>query len=105
MSIPVSYSTAISSIITRPVSLLKIIALGEKHEAESFRLNPNQFLSSGHRKEPNRVSALLIQSACGWREYDCAIMSSLISFSRADRQAIRPAWWGWYWKDARGHKA
>lgn len=55
--------------------------------AEPVRLNPNQFLSDGHRKVPNRVYARLIQSACGRGEDDCAIMSSLISFLRAGRQA------------------
>lgn len=42
--------------------------------AEPFRLNPNQFLSNGRRKVPNRVYAQLIQSACGWGEDDCAII-------------------------------
>lgn len=55
--------------------------------AEPVRLNPNQFLSDGRRKVPNRVYARLTQSACGWGEDDCAIMSSLISFRQADRQA------------------
>lgn len=55
--------------------------------AEPVRLNPNQFLSDGRRKVPNRVYAGLIQSACGWGEDDCAIMSSLISFRQAGRRA------------------
>lgn len=55
--------------------------------AEPVRLNPNQFLSYGRRKVPNRVYAWLIQSACGWGEDDSAIMSSLISFIQAGRQA------------------
>lgn len=64
-----------------------IIPIGWGHVAEPVRLNPNQFLSNGRRKVPNRVYAQLIQSACGWGKDDCAIMSSLISFHQADRQA------------------
>lgn len=41
-----------------------------------------------------------MQSAREWGEDDCAIMSSLISFSQADDQAW---WWGWFWRDARSH--
>lgn len=59
---------------------------GWGHVAEPVRLNPNQFLSSGRTKAPNRVYALLMQSACRWGGDDCAIMSSLISFSQADEQ-------------------
>lgn len=55
--------------------------------AEPVRLNPNQFLSHGRRKVPNRVYAWVIQSVCGWGEDDCAIMSFLISFCQADGQA------------------
>lgn len=64
-----------------------MIPVGSGHVAEPVRLNPNQFLSYGHRKVPNRVYAWLIQSACGWGEDDSAIMSSLISFLQAGRQA------------------
>ena len=64
----------------------EIIPVGWGHVAEPVRLNPNQFLSDGHRKEPNRVYPRLIQSACGRREDDCAIMSSQISFLQAGRQ-------------------
>lgn len=53
------------------------------------RLNLNQFLSNGYRKAPNRVYAQLIQSACGWGKDDCAIMSFLILFHQAGRQAGR----------------
>ena len=33
--------------------------------AEPVRLNPNQYLSNGLRKEPNQVYSQLIQSAWG----------------------------------------
>lgn len=75
------------------------------HVAQPVRLNPNQFLSNGRRKVPNRVYARLIQSACGWGKDDCAIMSSLISFRQAGRQTGRPAQWGWSWRDAHCHQA
>lgn len=83
----------------------EIIPVGWGHVAEPVRLNPNQFLSDGHRKVPNRVYAQLIQSACGWGEDVCAIMSSLISFRKAGRQTGRPAWRGWCWKNARYQQA
>lgn len=82
-----------------------MIPVGSGHVAEPVRLNPNQFLSYGRRKVPNRVYAWLIQSACGWGEDDSAIMSSLISFLQAGRQTGRPAWWGWCWRDAHCHQA
>lgn len=77
-----------------------IIPVGWGHVAEPVRLNPNQFLSNGRRKVPNRVYARLMQSACGWGKDDCAIMSSLISFRQAGRQTGRPAQRGWSWRDA-----
>lgn len=82
-----------------------IIPVGWGHVAEPVRLNPNQFLSNGRRKVPNRIYARLIQSACGWGKDDCAIMSSLILFRQTGRQTGRPAQWGWSWRDAHCHQA